>query len=47
MIQYAVYTRDVYRYKKDCVIGVLYHGGGGDVAEAKIRNVTIWPWFEL
>ena len=38
MIQYAVYTRDVYRYKKDCVIGVLYHGGGGDVAEAKIRK---------
>ena len=38
MIQYAVYTRDIYRYKKDCVIGELYHGGGGDVAEAKIRK---------
>ena len=37
MIQNAVYTRDVYRYKEDCVIGVLYHRGD-DVAVAKKTN---------
>ena len=39
MIQNAVYTKDVYRNKKDYVIGVLYHGG--DIAEAK-RTPEIW-----